>query len=75
MPTLECQRPTRARYWVVVFAVALAIIQPVDRVCISKAMPSIKRELGFSSRAGRPRVDRLSAAAHGRSRPAVPAPR
>jgi MFS transporter, ACS family, glucarate transporter len=31
-----------------VFSVALAIIQYVDRVCISKAMPSIQRELGFS---------------------------
>lgn len=49
MPTLEFQRATRARYWVIVFAVALAIIQYVDRVCISKAMPSIQRELGFSN--------------------------
>jgi MFS transporter, ACS family, glucarate transporter len=48
MPPHESQRPTRARYWVVVFAVVLAIIQYVDRICISKAMPSIQRELGFS---------------------------
>jgi len=41
-------RPTRARYWVVVFAVALAIIQYVDRVSISKAMPFIQRDLHFT---------------------------
>jgi len=49
MPSPEPQRPTRARYRVVVFAVALAIIQYVDRVCISKAMPSMQRELLFSN--------------------------
>lgn len=43
------QRPTRARYWVVVFAVALAIIQYIDRVSISKAMPLIKGDLGLSN--------------------------
>ena len=42
------QRPTRARYWVIVFAVTLAIIQYIDRVCISKAMPFIQRDLHFS---------------------------
>jgi MFS transporter, ACS family, glucarate transporter len=41
-------RPTRARHWVIVFAVALAVIQYVDRVCIAKAMPSIRGELHFS---------------------------
>jgi len=40
--------PTRARYWVVVFAIALAIIQYVDRVAISKAMPLIQRDLHFT---------------------------
>ena len=39
--------PTRARYWVVVFAVALAVIQYIDRVCISQAAPDIRRDLGF----------------------------
>jgi MFS transporter, ACS family, glucarate transporter len=43
------QPPTRARYWVVVFAVTLAIIQYVDRVCISKAMPFIQRDLHFTN--------------------------
>ena len=42
------QRPTRARYWVIVFAVTLAIIQYIDRVSISKAMPFIQRDLHFS---------------------------
>lgn len=41
-------RPTRARYWVVVFAVLLAIILYVDRVAISQAAPQISGELGLS---------------------------
>jgi MFS family permease len=47
--TDDRERATRARYWVVVFAVVLAIIQYVDRVGISKAMPQIQRDLGFSN--------------------------
>jgi MFS family permease len=43
------ERATRARYWVIVFAVTLAVIQYIDRVCISKAMPAIQRDLGFSN--------------------------
>jgi sugar phosphate permease len=39
--------PTRARYWVVVFAVTLAIIQYIDRVCISQAAPSVSADLGL----------------------------
>jgi len=39
------QRPTRVRYWVVVFAVALAVVTYIDRVCISFAAPSIKASL------------------------------
>ncbi len=38
-------RPTRARYWVIVFAVTLAIIQYIDRVCISQAAPHISKDL------------------------------
>ena len=34
------QAPTRARHRVIVFAVVLAIIQYIDRVCISKAAPA-----------------------------------
>ena len=41
-------RPTRARYWVIVFAVTLAIIQYIDRVCISQAAPLISRDLGLN---------------------------
>jgi MFS family permease len=40
---------TRARYWVIVFAVTLAIITYIDRVCISQAAPLMTRDLGLSS--------------------------
>jgi MFS transporter, ACS family, glucarate transporter len=33
--------PTHARYWVVVFAITLAVLQYIDRVCISQAAPAI----------------------------------
>src|SRR5262249_274677 len=42
-------RPTRARYVAVAFAMLLAIIQYLDRVCISQAGPAISRELGLSN--------------------------
>ena len=38
-------RPTHARYWVIVFAVTLAIIQYVDKVCISQAASRISADL------------------------------
>ena len=38
-------RPTRVRYWVIVFAVTLAVIQYIDRVCISQAMPTIAKDM------------------------------
>ena len=41
-------RPTQARQWVIVFAVTLAVITYIDRVCISQAAPEIRRELGLS---------------------------
>lgn len=41
-------RPTRARYWVVVFAITLAIIQYIDRVCISQAAPQVSAALNLS---------------------------
>jgi MFS family permease len=37
------------RYWVIVFAVALAVVTYIDRVSISFAAPSISRELGLDS--------------------------
>jgi len=42
--------PTRVRYWVIVFAVSLAVIQYLDRVSISSAaaVPAIRSELGLS---------------------------
>ena len=42
MPNLT---PSRTRYGVVVFAILLAIIHYIDRVCISKAQPFIEHDL------------------------------
>jgi MFS family permease len=42
------QRPTHVRYWVVVFAVALAVVTYIDRVCISFAAPAIRADLHLS---------------------------
>ena len=39
--------PSRTRYFVVVFAVILAIIQYIDRVAISQAAPLISKDLGL----------------------------
>ncbi len=39
--SMTLQQPTRARYWVVFFAVTLAILAYIDRVAISKAAPMI----------------------------------
>jgi len=43
------QRPTRVRYWVLVFTVTLAVITYIDRVAISFALPYIGKELDLSS--------------------------
>ncbi len=43
-------KATRARYWVIVFAITLAFIQYVDRVCISQAAPYITEDLGLSAK-------------------------
>ena len=48
MPEPAQSHPTRARYWVIVFAITLAVIQYIDRVCISQAAPAISRDLGFT---------------------------
>src|SRR4029078_9576946 len=42
-------RPTRVRYWVIVFAVTLAVITYIDRVCISLAAPFITADLKLST--------------------------
>ena len=47
-PPAAAAPPTHARYWVVVFAVTLAIIQYIDRVAISQAAPFISAELALS---------------------------
>ena len=39
------QRPTHARYWVIVFAVALAVISYIDRVSLSHAKRYIQKDL------------------------------
>src|SRR3989449_4401253 len=47
-PPATNARPTRTRYWVIVFAITLAIITYIDRVCISQAASDISRDLGLS---------------------------
>ena len=41
-------KPTRARYWVIVFAITLAVLSYVDRVSISQAAGPISRDLLLS---------------------------
>jgi ACS family glucarate transporter-like MFS transporter len=48
-PSAYPDRPTRTRYWVIVFAVSLAIVQYIDRVAISQAMPAIAAEMKFDA--------------------------
>jgi MFS family permease len=40
---------TRTRYWVIVFAIALAVVQYIDRVAISQAMPDIALGMEFNA--------------------------
>src|SRR5260370_902184 len=46
--SVSVEAPTRVRYWVIVFAVALAVVTYIDRVCISQAAPLITRDLKLS---------------------------
>jgi MFS family permease len=46
--TVSSQAPTRVRFLVIVFAVTLAVITYIDRVCISQAAPLMSEDLGFS---------------------------
>jgi MFS family permease len=41
------QQPTRARHWVIVFAVTLGILAYIDRVCISMSAPLMSADLGL----------------------------
>ncbi|HWZ30953.1 MAG TPA: MFS transporter [Bryobacteraceae bacterium] len=45
MKTTSELRPTHARYWVIVFAVALAVLSYIDRVAISQAAGPISHDL------------------------------
>jgi MFS family permease len=42
------EAPTRVRFGVIYFAVTLAMVTYIDRVCISIAAPDIRRSLGLS---------------------------
>src|SRR3954453_6471904 len=42
------QKPTNARYVVVVFAITLAVLSYIDRVCISQAASPIMADLGLT---------------------------
>ena len=42
------EKPTHARYWVIFYAVTLAILSYINRVAISQAAPDIVRDLKFS---------------------------
>ena len=39
------ERPTRVRYWVIVFSVTLAIFSYIDRVALSRAAPNVQADL------------------------------
>ena len=39
--------PTHTRYWVIVFAVLLAVITYIDRVSIATAAPYIQHDVGL----------------------------
>ena len=41
-------KPTHARNLVIAFAITLAVIQYIDRVCISEVAPAITKEFGLS---------------------------
>jgi len=41
-------QPTHVRYWVIVFAVTLAVITYIDRVCLGVAARDIQRDLSLS---------------------------
>lgn len=46
VPSVET--PTRARYWVIVFAITLAILAYIDRVAISQAAGPMMRDLNLT---------------------------
>jgi ACS family glucarate transporter-like MFS transporter len=42
------EKPTRVRYAVVAFAIAVAVITYADRVCLSNAKPLLQKDLGLT---------------------------
>jgi MFS family permease len=40
--------PTRTRHWLIALAIVLAVVQYIDRVCISQAMPDMAGDLKLS---------------------------
>ena len=42
-------KASRTRHWVIYYAVTLAVITYIDRVCISQAAPAITQDLGLTS--------------------------
>jgi MFS family permease len=46
--TVASARATRTRYFVVVYAIVLAVIQYIDRVAISQAKDGIVKDMGFT---------------------------
>ena len=41
--------PSKARYTTIGFAIALAVITYIDRVCIAQAAPSISKDMGLTA--------------------------
>jgi MFS family permease len=48
-PILSLEKPTHARHWVIVFAVTLAVLSYVSRVCIAQAAPRMQADLHLST--------------------------
>ena len=48
-PNVSTEKPTRARHVTLAFALALAVITYIDRVGISQAAGSIRRDLGLTT--------------------------
>src|SRR5947209_16105828 len=46
---IAVQRPSRVRYWVIVFAVTLAVVTYIGRVSISFAAPAMSQDLGLTA--------------------------
>jgi MFS family permease len=46
---ISVEHASHTRYWVIVFAVTLAVVTYIDRVCISFAAPSIRKDLNLDT--------------------------